>query len=84
MTTTTVGLTGTPFRSPARSAFAISLSGMQTASGRLDADAQSIATNGPDVGSMVDLNVQTATYAALAEVIRARDEMTRSAVDLLA
>ena len=58
--------------------------GMQTAEGRADADAQSIATAGPDVGSMVDLDVQSATYGALADVIRTTDEMTRSAIDLLA
>ena len=65
-------------------AFAAASSGMQTAEGRADADAQSIATAGPDVGSMVDLDVQSATYGALADVIRTTDEMTRSAIDLLA
>jgi len=33
---------------------------------------------------MVDLDVQTETYAALAAMLRASDEMARSAVDLLA
>jgi hypothetical protein len=77
-------LLGTASRAPLASAFAISLAGMQSASGRMDEDADSIASNGPDVGSIVDLDVQTETYAALAAVIRASEEMTRSAVDLLA
>jgi hypothetical protein len=59
-------------------------SGMQEAQQRLGADAHSIATNGPDVDAIVDLDVQTTTVKALAQVIRASDEMTRSVVDLLA
>jgi hypothetical protein len=71
------GLSPTP-------AFATASGGMQTAEGRADADAASIATAGPDVGSMVDLDVQSVTYGALADVVRTTDEMTRSAIDLLA
>ncbi|MDX6570226.1 MAG: hypothetical protein QOH15_2804 [Gaiellales bacterium] len=59
-------------------------SGMRAAEGRIDADAQSIATQGPDVGSMIDLNVQTVAFSALVQVIRASNEMTGSAIDLLA
>lgn len=66
------------------SALAVSVNGMQAAEGRVAADAQSIATRGPDVASMVDLIAQSHAYGALARVIRATDEMTRSAVDLLA
>jgi flagellar basal body rod protein FlgC len=66
------------------SALAVSLTGMQAAEGRVDADARSIATAGPDVAAMVDLVVQSHAYDALAGVIRATDEMTRSAVDLFA
>ena len=40
--------------------------------------------NGPDVAAMVDLDVQTTTVRALAQVIRASDEMTRSLIDVLA
>ncbi len=58
--------------------------GIAAASGRLDEDASSIASNGPDVRSMVDLDVQTDTVAALAQVIRTGDEMTGSVIDLLA
>jgi hypothetical protein len=47
-------------------------------------DASAIATNGPDVSSMVDLDVQTDTVRALATVLRAADQMSASAVDLLA
>jgi flagellar basal body rod protein FlgC len=68
----------------AGSAFDVSARGMQAASGRVAADAQSIATRGPDVGAMVDLEVQTDTYGALARVVHASDELTRSALDLLA
>ena len=77
-------LLGTASRAPLQSAFVISLAGMQSASGRTDEDAESIARNGPDVGSMADLDVEGETYAALAAMLRASDEMTRSAVDLLA
>jgi hypothetical protein len=66
------------------SALAVSSSAMQTAEGHVDADARSIATQGPDVQSMVDLDVQADAYGALGQVIRASDEMARSAIDLLA
>jgi hypothetical protein len=56
---------------------------MQAAEGRVAADAQALATRGPDVGSMVDLDVQLQSYGALARMMRASDEMTRSAVHLL-
>ena len=62
----------------------VAVRGIAWASGRLDADASSIASNGPDVRSMVDLDVQTDTVAALAQVIRTGDEMTGSVIDLLA
>jgi hypothetical protein len=76
--------TGIASRPSPASALAVAVDGMQAAEGRVEADAQSIATRGPDVASMVDLVVQSHTYGALARVLRASDEMTRSAVDLLA
>jgi hypothetical protein len=69
---------------PYASALTTSASGMQAAEARADSDASSIATNGPDVSSIVDLDVQKDTYSALATVIRATDEMTATTVDLLA
>ncbi len=66
------------------SALAVSASGMQAAEARAAGDASTIAASGPDVSSMVDLDVQKDTYSALAVVIRASDEMTATAVDLLA
>ncbi|HEY1478492.1 MAG TPA: hypothetical protein VGF46_00595 [Gaiellales bacterium] len=65
-------------------AFATATSGMQSAQANVDRDASTIAANGPDIDSIVDLDVQKDTYSALATVIRATDEMTASAVDLLA
>jgi hypothetical protein len=65
-------------------AAASALAGMRTADGRADADARSIATRGPDVRSMVDLDVQSEADAALATVIRTTDELERTTVDLLA
>jgi flagellar basal body rod protein FlgC len=76
--------TGIASRPTLASALAVSVNGMQAAEGRVDADARSIATAGPDVASMVDLVVQSHAYGALARVIGATDEMTRSAVDLFA
>jgi flagellar basal body rod protein FlgC len=81
MTSPFVGSSGSGFRP---TALAVSASGMQAAAGRLDADARSIAVDGPDVESMVDLDVQTHVYGALARVIRTSDEMTRSLLDVLA
>jgi hypothetical protein len=69
---------------PYPSALATAASGMQSAQARADSDASSIATNGPDVSSMVDLDVQKDTYSALASVIRTTDEMSASTIDLLA
>jgi hypothetical protein len=66
------------------SALATAASGMQTAEARADSDASSIATNGPDVSSIVDLDVQKDTYSALASMIRTTDEMTANTIDLLA
>jgi hypothetical protein len=69
---------------PYPSALTTAASGMQSAEARADSDASSIATNGPDVSSMVDLDVQKDTYSALASVIRTTDEMSASTIDLLA
>lgn len=75
---------GAGVRSNPATALDVASSGAQAAEGRLGADAQSIATNGPDVASMVDLDVQTTTVRALAQVMRASDEMMRSLIDVLA
>ena len=66
------------------SALETAAGGMQSAEARADGDASSIATNGPDVSSIVDLDVQKDTYSALAIVIRTSDEMSATTVDLLA
>jgi hypothetical protein len=81
MTSASVGSSGTGFRP---TALAVSTGGMQAAAGRLDADARSIAANGPDVEPILDLGVQAHVYEALARVIRTSDELTRSLVDMLA
>jgi hypothetical protein len=57
---------------------------MQAAASRVGSDAATIAMNGPDVSSMVDLDVQSDTYDALASVIRTTDDMTATTVNLLA
>jgi hypothetical protein len=72
------------YRAGSTTAFGAAVSGMQTAEARADGDASQIATNGPDVPAIVDLDVQEATQRALASVIRTADEMTRTTVDLLA
>jgi hypothetical protein len=68
----------------ASSMFATAVSGLQSAEGRFDADAQTIAANGPDVGSMIDLNVQSDTYTAIARVLQTADRMSGAALDILA
>ena len=57
---------------------------MQAAEARAEGDASQIATSGPDTSSIVDIDVQKETLSALAAVFRATDEMTTTAVDLLA
>jgi hypothetical protein len=69
---------------PRTTAFGAAASGMESAEARADDDASNIATNGPDVSSMLDLVVQRDTYSALAAVFRTTAEMTATAVDLLA
>jgi hypothetical protein len=68
----------------ALSAYGSVTTGMQTAEARAEGDASQIATSGPDVSSIVDLDVQKDTLKALAAVFRATDEMTATTVDLLA
>jgi hypothetical protein len=72
------------YGAPSTTAFGSAVSGMQTAEARADGDASQIAANGPDVASVVDLDVQADTQRALASVIRTADEMTATTVDLLA
>jgi hypothetical protein len=68
------------YRPAATTASGAATSGIQTAEARADGDASAIATNGPDVSSMVE----TDTVRALATVLRAADQMTAGAIDLLA
>jgi hypothetical protein len=74
----------TAYRPALTPAFGAVAGGMETSEARADGDASEIAASGPDVTSIVDLNVQMDTYRALATVFRATDEMTATAVDLLA
>jgi hypothetical protein len=57
---------------------------MQAASGRLDADASTLASSGPDVAATVDLDVQRDTFEALATVVHVSDQMLGSVLDILA
>ncbi|MDX6580637.1 MAG: hypothetical protein QOJ47_2186 [Gaiellales bacterium] len=84
MTFAPIAMSIAAYRPAATTAFGAATSGIQTAEARADGDASAIATNGPDVSSMVDLDVQTDTVGALATVLRAADQMTAGAVDLLA
>jgi len=72
------------YRPSSTTAFGAATSGLQAAEARADADVSTIATNGPDVSSMVDLGVQKNTFSALATIIRTTDEMTATTVNLLA
>jgi hypothetical protein len=76
-------VTSTPIAA-SLSAYRSVTTGMQTAERRAEGDASQIATRGPDVSSIIDLDVQKDTLSALAAVFRATDEMTATAVDLLA
>ena len=74
-----------PLSAPPRgSAIAVASGGLRTASGRADADASTLATSGPDVSAIVDLDVQRDTFDALATVVHANDEMLGSVLDILA
>jgi hypothetical protein len=80
-------VTSTPisaYRAVPTVAFGVVSSGMQTAEARAEGDASEIARTGPDVSSIVDLDVQKDTLRALAAAVRTTDEMTATTVDLLA
>jgi hypothetical protein len=60
------------------------LAGMQRAQAGLARDAGKIASSGPDVDSMIDLNLQGLTFDASARALRAADHNTGSLMDVLA
>jgi hypothetical protein len=60
------------------------LAGMQRAQAGLSRDATTIASSGPDVDAMVDLNLQQLTFDASARVLRAANRTTGSLIDVLA
>jgi hypothetical protein len=66
------------------SALASAVGGMQRAGAAIAADADAIATRGPDVETMVDLVVQPQVYAANAAVEGAVRDTTCSLLDVLA
>jgi hypothetical protein len=60
------------------------LAGMQRAQAGLAQDATKIASSGPDVDAMIDLNLQGLTFDASARALRAADRTTGSLIDVLA
>ena len=60
------------------------LAGMQRAQAGLARDATTIASSGPDVDAMIDLNLQGLTFDANAHALRAADHTTGSLIDVLA
>jgi hypothetical protein len=60
------------------------LAGMQCAQAGLARDATKIASSGPDVDAMVDLNLQGLTFDASARALRAADRTTGALIDVLA
>ena len=60
------------------------LAGMQRAQAGLSRDATKIASSGPDVDAMVDLNLQQLTFDASARALRAADRTGGSLIDVLA
>jgi len=60
------------------------LAGMQRAQAGLSRDASTIASSGPDVDAMVDLNLQALTFDSSARVLRAADRTSGSLIDVLA
>ena len=66
------------------SGIAVAANAMHAVSGRVDADAGALARSGPDVSTMVDLDVQRDTFDALATVVHASDGMLGSVLDILA
>jgi hypothetical protein len=76
---------GSAFPMSARgSAIAVAANAMHVVSGRVDADASTLARSGPDVSTMVDLDVQRDSFDALATVVHASDGMLGSVLDILA
>jgi hypothetical protein len=60
------------------------LAGMQRAQAGLARDATKIASSGPDVDAMIDLNLQRLTFDANAHALHAADRSTGSLIDVLA
>jgi hypothetical protein len=74
---------GTTMAAPG-SALASALAGMQRADGAIAADAATIAANGPDAATMVDLVVEPQAYAANALVVGVQRDTTCALLDVLA
>jgi hypothetical protein len=66
------------------SALSSAVAGMQRADAAIAADAATIAANGPDVATVVDLVVQPQAYAANAAVIGVERDTTCALLDVLA
>jgi hypothetical protein len=66
------------------SALSSAVAGMQRAEAALARDAATIAANGPDVASTIDLVVQPQAYAADGQVVRAQADTTCALLDVLA
>ena len=64
--------------------FGSALAGMQQAERGLDLDAATIASAGPDVDALVDLDVRRASFAANVAVLRTADEIARDVLDVFA
>jgi hypothetical protein len=60
------------------------LAGMQRAQAGLSRDATTIASSGPDVDAMIDLNLQGLAFDASARALRAADRTSGSLIDVLA
>jgi hypothetical protein len=70
--------------SSAAGSLASALAGMQAADRSMDADAASIAANGPSVDAIVDLGSQPIAYSANVAVLKAALDLERSTFDVLA
>ncbi|HEX4376149.1 MAG TPA: hypothetical protein VHZ99_03245 [Steroidobacteraceae bacterium] len=72
------GISGT------NSAFSSAVSGIDNGLAGLSNDAQAVATNGPDVGAMVDASQQRLAVEASAKALSVANQTLGSLIDLFA
>lgn len=64
------------------SAYATVATGLQQSQARVNQDAQTVASQGPDVNALVDLNTNSQTFQALTKVEKALNQTSKRLLDI--